>query len=59
MRMKRYQFPIERIIVEVTEGEGIQGRPHLANIVRQYRGFGFRTAIDDFGAGYAGLGLLA
>jgi EAL domain-containing protein (putative c-di-GMP-specific phosphodiesterase class I) len=57
--MKRYQFPIERIIVEVTEGEGIQGRPHLANIVRQYRGFGFRTAIDDFGAGYAGLGLLA
>ena len=34
-------------------------RPHLVNIFREYRRFGFRTAIDDFGAGYAGLNLLA
>jgi EAL domain-containing protein (putative c-di-GMP-specific phosphodiesterase class I) len=54
-----YQFPIERIIFEVTEGEQVQDRAHLVNIFREYRRFGFRTAIDDFGAGYAGLGLLA
>jgi EAL domain-containing protein (putative c-di-GMP-specific phosphodiesterase class I) len=56
---QRYQFPIERIIFEVTEGERVQDRPHLVNIFQEYRRFGFRTAIDDFGAGYAGLNLLA
>lgn len=52
-------FPIERIIFEVTEGEEVTDRPHLVNIFREYKAFGFRTAIDDFGAGYAGLTLLA
>ena len=56
---QRYQFPIERIIFEVTEGEQIQDRAHLVNIFQAYREFGFRTAIDDFGAGYAGLNLLS
>ena len=54
-----HNFPIERIIFEVTEGEKVQDRPHLVNIFREYRRFGFKTAIDDFGAGYAGLNLLA
>ena len=54
-----YNFPIEQIIFEVTEGEQILDRPHLVNIFREYRRFGFRTAIDDFGAGYAGLNLLS
>jgi EAL domain-containing protein (putative c-di-GMP-specific phosphodiesterase class I) len=52
-------FPIDRIIFEVTEGERVQDRPHLVNIFKAYRRFGFKTAIDDFGAGYAGLNLLA
>jgi EAL domain-containing protein (putative c-di-GMP-specific phosphodiesterase class I) len=56
---QRYHFPIERIIFEVTEGERVQDRPHLVNIFREYSRFGFRTAIDDFGAGYAGLNLLS
>ena len=56
---KQFGFPIERIIFEVTEGEQVIDRPHLVNIFREYRRFGFRTAIDDFGAGYAGLNLLA
>ena len=54
-----YSFPIERIIFEVTESEQVMDRPHLVNIFREYRKFGFLTAIDDFGAGYAGLNLLA
>lgn len=56
---KTYRFPIENIIFEVTEGEQVQDRPHLVNIFNEYRRLGFRTAIDDFGAGYAGLNLLA
>jgi EAL domain-containing protein (putative c-di-GMP-specific phosphodiesterase class I) len=56
---RRYDFPIERIIFEVTEGECVQDRPHLVNIIREYNAFGFHTAIDDFGAGYAGLTLLS
>ena len=43
----------------MTEGERVQDRAHLVNIFREYQRFGFRTAIDDFGAGYAGLNLLA
>jgi len=56
---RKYNFPIENIIFEVTEGERVQDRPHLVNIFKQYHRFGFQTAIDDFGAGYAGLNLLA
>ncbi|MDR7049244.1 EAL domain-containing protein (putative c-di-GMP-specific phosphodiesterase class I) [Duganella sp. 3397] len=56
---EEFGFPTERIIFEVTEGEEVQDRPHLVNIFREYRRFGFQTAIDDFGAGYAGLNLLA
>ncbi len=56
---RQYRFPTENIIFEVTEGEKIEERPHLVNIFHEYRRMGFRTAIDDFGAGYAGLNLLA
>lgn len=52
-------FPIERIIFEVIESEQVMDRKHLVNIFREYSRFGFLTAIDDFGAGYAGLNLLS
>lgn len=54
-----YDFPLENIIFEVTEVEEIQDKEHLHNIFTHYKEQGFLTAIDDFGAGYAGLGLLA
>jgi EAL domain-containing protein (putative c-di-GMP-specific phosphodiesterase class I) len=56
---REYGFPLENIIFEVTEGEKVQDRAHLVNIFREYHRFGFCTAIDDFGAGYAGLDLLS
>ncbi|MFP5390960.1 MAG: EAL domain-containing protein [Gammaproteobacteria bacterium] len=56
---REYGFPIEQIIFEVTESEQVLDRAHLVNIFREYHRFGFQTAIDDFGAGYAGLNLLA
>lgn len=52
-------FPLERIIFEVTEGERVEDGPWFAQILREYTRCGFKTAIDDFGAGYAGLKLLA
>lgn len=52
-------FPLERIIFEVTEVEKVSDRAHLAGIIDAYKRFGFLTAIDDFGAGYSGLNLLA
>jgi EAL domain-containing protein (putative c-di-GMP-specific phosphodiesterase class I) len=54
-----HSFPVERIIFEVTEGERVQDGPWLATLLREYKRCGFLTAIDDFGAGYAGLTLLA
>ncbi len=56
---ERYGFPIERIVFEITESEKVEDLPHLRRIVEYYHARGFKTAIDDFGAGYAGLNLLA
>ena len=52
-------FPIERIVFEVIETENVQNPNHLRNILEEYKRLGFATAIDDFGAGFAGLGFLA
>lgn len=56
---RAHSFPLDRIIFEVTEGERVEDGPWLAEILREYKRCGFLTAIDDFGAGYAGLTLLA
>ncbi|MBV9653871.1 MAG: EAL domain-containing protein [Acetobacteraceae bacterium] len=52
-------FPTERLIFEFTESEEFADTGHISEIVASYRKMGFATALDDFGAGYAGLGLLA
>lgn len=54
-----HQFPPERIIFETVEGERISDAKWLAEVLREYKRIGFQTAIDDFGAGFAGLNLLA
>ena len=56
---EEYDFPIERIHFEVTEGENVRDKAHLVGIIRTYQELGFSTFIDDFGAGYSGLNLLA
>jgi len=55
----KHAFPVERIIFEATEGDAIEDGKRLASILTEYKRTGFMTAIDDFGAGYAGLNLLA
>ena len=56
---QQHGFPTSRLIFEITENEELVDKEHLKDIIHEYRRQGFRTAIDDFGAGYAGLNLLA
>jgi len=51
-------FDPKRLMFEFTENERISDAAHVERIVAEYRQMGFMTALDDFGAGYAGLGLL-
>ncbi|MCC5880298.1 MAG: EAL domain-containing protein [Idiomarina sp.] len=52
-------FPIEQLMFEITESEQVHDAKHLTKIFKSYAEQGFITAIDDFGAGHAGLNLLA
>ena len=56
---KKYGFSTNKIMFEFTEDEKIENSDFVKRIVEYYKNSGFKTAIDDFGAGYAGLGLLA
>lgn len=56
---KKYGFPINKIMFEFTEVEKIEDSDFVKGIVAFYRQSGFTTAIDDFGSGFSGLGLLA
>lgn len=56
---RRFGFPTERIIFEITESEELVDKEHLKGIIGEYQRQHFMTAIDDFGAGYSGLNLLA
>ena len=55
---RKASLPPARIIFEFTETEKLEA-PHLQRILSAYREIGFLTAIDDFGSGYSGLGLLS
>lgn len=52
-------LPIDRLVLEVTEGEVIDDVARFAGLIKRYRAQGLKLAIDDFGAGYCGLNLLA
>lgn len=52
-------FDTRRLVFEITESERVLDTAHVVGIVRDYQKRGFMTAIDDFGAGYSGLSLLA
>lgn len=56
---RRADFDQSQLMFEFTEDEPMRDVSHVRRIVEAYREFGFTTAIDDFGAGYAGLTLLA
>lgn len=55
----RVRFPLDLITFEITEDERIRDTKHLQGIITEYRNHGFRVALDDFGAEYAGLNSLS
>lgn len=55
----RTGFPISHIHFEITEQEQVVSHDFLVEILTAYKEQGFKTAIDDFGAGYSGLDLLS
>jgi EAL domain-containing protein (putative c-di-GMP-specific phosphodiesterase class I) len=56
---RRSNFPHQNLMFEFTENERMLDIGHVKRIIEAYRKLGFWTALDDFGAGYAGLGLLS
>jgi EAL domain-containing protein (putative c-di-GMP-specific phosphodiesterase class I) len=56
---QEHGFELSRLIFELTESERVDNAESLVQIFREYRKLGIKTAIDDFGAGFAGLNLLA
>ncbi|SFR75467.1 EAL domain, c-di-GMP-specific phosphodiesterase class I (or its enzymatically inactive variant) [Marinobacter daqiaonensis] len=50
---RNYNFDINKIIFELTEGEDLSSIDHLVSIIKTYQKMGFSTAIDDFGAGFS------
>lgn len=56
---RKSDFPRQDIMFEFTENEEMRDPTHLRSIITEYRRQGFITALDDFGAGHAGLSLLA
>lgn len=50
---KTYNFDTSKLIFELTENEQLTSVDHLVSIIEAYQEMGFKTAIDDFGAGYS------
>ncbi|MCW8953982.1 MAG: EAL domain-containing protein [Sulfurimonas sp.] len=50
--IKSFDSP-DRIVVEITEREGVDDFARLITVVEQLRRLGVQIAIDDFGSGYA------
>ncbi len=56
---RRVDWPLTRIIFEVSEQEAVSDFTNLLVALKSYRAQGILIAIDDFGAAYSGLNLLA
>jgi PAS domain S-box-containing protein len=52
----RRALPVDRITIEVPESQPIMGDARLLEQLVAWRQAGFKIALDDYGAGYAGLG---
>jgi EAL domain-containing protein (putative c-di-GMP-specific phosphodiesterase class I) len=49
----------KQVVLEITERAGLSTVPDLSNAMLRLRELGYRIAIDDLGAGYAGLASFA
>lgn len=56
---KKHGLSLDKITLEITETEIINDLIGFVDRINKYRGLGIKFSIDDFGAGYSGLNLLA
>lgn len=52
-------IPPQQLVFEVVESHAIADRGHLVSVLEHYRSLGWRVALDDVGAGWSSLSLLA
>jgi len=57
--VRKMNLQPHQIVFEVVESEHVRDTDHLCKILDYYRESGFRTALDDLGAGFSGLNMLA
>jgi EAL domain-containing protein (putative c-di-GMP-specific phosphodiesterase class I) len=55
----RWSLPASGIVIEITEGELIYDLARFSETISGYGAGGVKVTIDDYGAGYSGLNLLA
>lgn len=51
-------IPMDNIVFEIVESESLVDHRNLIRYLQVIQDFGFKTAIDDFGAGHSGLKLI-
>jgi diguanylate cyclase (GGDEF)-like protein len=57
--MTAYGAHAHRLVLEITEAQQIHDYTRMRDIIASLQGAGFRVAVDDLGAGYAGLNSVA
>ena len=53
--LEKANIPPNRVVIELTEQYPIEDYPLMREATEHYRSMGFTIALDDLGAGYAGL----
>jgi EAL domain-containing protein (putative c-di-GMP-specific phosphodiesterase class I) len=52
-------IPARQLVFEIVESHAITDRGHLLSLLEHFRSLGWRVALDDVGAGWSSLSLLA
>lgn len=55
---ERYHVPSHRVIIEISENVFIHPMELIKQSIFEYKAFGFKIAIDDFGSEYSSLSIL-
>lgn len=53
--IKQAKISVDRVVIEITEGQRIKDDSLFQQAIHHYRELGFKIAIDDLGSGYSGL----
>lgn len=53
--LRQHDLSPERIVIELSEAYPLDDYTHIRSATQDYRELGFEIAVDDLGAGYAGL----